>query len=94
MSITAIIKHLDDYLTLSGIQSIEPVEANELLAKAGLLRDSKDRRGYEVQMLNLTQMFLRSTSARLYQNAVNSSFSFTVVAIKLSTDFLSRLMSW
>ncbi len=39
MSITAIIKHLDDYLTRSGRQNIEPVEANALLAKAGLLRN-------------------------------------------------------
>ena len=45
MSITAIIKHLDEYLTRSGRQSIDPVEANALLEKAGLLRDSKDRPG-------------------------------------------------
>lgn len=45
MSITAIIKHLDDYLTRSGRQNIDPVEANALLEKAGLLRDSKDRPG-------------------------------------------------
>lgn len=45
MSIKAIVKHLDDYLELSGRQSIDPVEANALLEKAGLLRDSKDRPG-------------------------------------------------
>jgi hypothetical protein len=45
MSITQIIKHLDDYLTHSVRQSIEPVEANALLKKAGLLLDSKDRPG-------------------------------------------------
>ncbi len=45
MSITAIIKHLDDYLTRSGRQNIDPVEANALLSKAGLLNDSTDRPG-------------------------------------------------
>ncbi|MEQ6120532.1 hypothetical protein [Reichenbachiella sp. MALMAid0571] len=45
MSITAIIKYLDDYLTRSGRESINPVEANALLEKAGLLQDSKDRLG-------------------------------------------------
>ena len=45
MNITEIIKYLDAYLTKSGRQSINPVEANALLEKAGLLRDSKDRPG-------------------------------------------------
>ena len=36
---------LDDYLTKTGRTSIDPVEANALLEKAGLLRDSKDRPG-------------------------------------------------
>ncbi len=40
-----IIKHLDDYLTRTGRSSIDPVEANALLAKAGILRDSIDRPG-------------------------------------------------
>ena len=38
-----ITKFLDDYLTRR--TSIAPVEANELLEKAGLLLDSKDRAG-------------------------------------------------
>lgn len=42
---SAIIKFIDDYLTKSGRTSIDPVEANSLLAKAGILRDSKDRPG-------------------------------------------------
>lgn len=41
----AIIKFLDDYLTKSGRADIDPVEANDLLAKAGILKDSKDRPG-------------------------------------------------
>jgi hypothetical protein len=41
----AIIQFLDDYLTKTGMTSIDPVEANALLAKAGILRDSKDRPG-------------------------------------------------
>ncbi|MCF1713329.1 hypothetical protein L0U88_01645 [Flavihumibacter sp. RY-1] len=45
MSIKAIIKFLDDYLIRSGRQSIDPVEANALLEKSGLLRDSKDKPG-------------------------------------------------
>lgn len=40
-----IIDFLDDFLTGTGRQSIGPVEANALLAKAGILRDSKDRPG-------------------------------------------------
>jgi len=42
---SAIIKFIDDYLTKSGRTNIDPVEANSLLAKAGVLRDSKDRPG-------------------------------------------------
>jgi predicted ATPase len=42
---SAIIKFIDDYLTKTGRTSIDPVEANALLAKAGILRDSKDRPG-------------------------------------------------
>ncbi len=45
MNINAIISFLDDFLTKTGRISIDPVEANALLAKAGLLRDSKDRPG-------------------------------------------------
>ena len=41
----AIIEYLDSYLIQSGRPSIDPVEANAILAKAGLLRDSKDRPG-------------------------------------------------
>lgn len=42
---SAIIKFIDDYLTKSGRADIDPVEANALLAKAGILKDSKDRPG-------------------------------------------------
>lgn len=42
---TSIISAIDKYLERTGRQSIGPVEANEILAKAGLLRDSKDRAG-------------------------------------------------
>ena len=42
---TSIISAIDKYLERTGRQSIEPVEANKILAKAGLLRDSKDRPG-------------------------------------------------
>lgn len=40
-----IIDFLDEYLTRAGRTSIDPVEANALLAKAGILCDSKDRPG-------------------------------------------------
>lgn len=40
-----IIKFLDDYLSKSNIESIGAVEANELLAKMGILKDSEDRPG-------------------------------------------------
>lgn len=43
--IKAITTHLDTYLTRTGKTSIDPVEANAVLAKAGLLPDSKDRPG-------------------------------------------------
>lgn len=42
---TSIISAIDKYLERTGQQSIGPVEANEILAKAGMLRDSKDRPG-------------------------------------------------
>jgi hypothetical protein len=42
---TSIISAIDKYLERTGRQSIGPVEANKILAKAGLLRDSKDRPG-------------------------------------------------
>jgi len=45
MNINSIIKFLDNYLIKSGLSSIDPVEANEVLEKAGLLRNSKDRPG-------------------------------------------------
>lgn len=43
--IKAIITHLDTYLSRTGQLSIDPVEANAILARAGLLGDSKDRPG-------------------------------------------------
>ncbi len=42
---SAITNFIDDYLTKSGRADIDPVEANTLLAKAGILKDSKDRPG-------------------------------------------------
>lgn len=45
MDIEAIIEYLDNYLMKTGRQSIDPVEANAILANAGLLGDSKDRPG-------------------------------------------------
>ena len=42
---SAITKFIDGYLTKSGRAYIDPVEANDLLAKAGILKDSKDRPG-------------------------------------------------
>lgn len=49
--IKAIINYLDTYLTRSGRPSIDPVEANAVLAKAGLLSDSKDRPGKPLRNL-------------------------------------------
>lgn len=40
-----ITKFIDDYLIKSNRADIDPVEANALLAKAGILKDSKDRPG-------------------------------------------------
>lgn len=49
--IKAIITYLDTYLTQTGRPSIDPVEANDVLAKAGLLNDSKDRPGKPLRNL-------------------------------------------
>jgi hypothetical protein len=49
--INAIINYLDTYLTRTGRPSIDPVEANAVLAKAGLLSDSKDRPGKPLRNL-------------------------------------------
>lgn len=45
MQMKTIIDFIDQYLSQNGLQDIDPVEANALLAKAGILRDSKDRPG-------------------------------------------------
>lgn len=49
--IKAIINYLDTYLTRTGRPSIDPVEANAVLAKAGVLSDSKDRPGKPLRNL-------------------------------------------
>lgn len=49
--VKAIINYLDTYLTKTGRPSIDPVEANAVLAKAGLLSDSKDRPGKPLRNL-------------------------------------------
>lgn len=49
--IRAIINFLDTYLTKKGLTSIDPVEANAVLAKAGLLSDSKNRPGKPIRNL-------------------------------------------
>jgi hypothetical protein len=41
----AIIEHLDNCLLGAGLSNIGPAEANAILAKAGLLQDSRDRPG-------------------------------------------------
>lgn len=43
--IKGIITHLDTYLSRTGQPTIDPVEANAILSRAGLLTDSKDRPG-------------------------------------------------
>jgi hypothetical protein len=49
--IQAIITHLDTYLSRTGKINIDPVEANVILARAGLLVDSKDRPGKPIRDL-------------------------------------------
>lgn len=50
-NIRRIISHLDNYLTRTGQTSIDPIVANEVLAKAGLLSDNKDRPGKPLRIL-------------------------------------------
>ncbi len=45
MNIKTIINYIDNYLIKTGRQNIDPVEGNEILEKAKLLRNSKDRPG-------------------------------------------------
>jgi hypothetical protein len=47
----AIIECLDNYLAINGLLNINPVEANAILAKAGLLQDSRDRPGKPLREL-------------------------------------------
>lgn len=49
--INAIINYLDNYLTRTGQPSIGPVEANSVLAKAGILSNCKDRPGKSLRNL-------------------------------------------
>lgn len=51
IDIKSIITKLDDYLQLTGKKSIGPVEANKMLSKYGLLKDSKDRPGKPLREL-------------------------------------------
>jgi hypothetical protein len=45
MDINGIIRKIDEFLEKTGKESTDPVEANEILEKAGLLSDSNTRRG-------------------------------------------------
>lgn len=46
-----IIKYLDDFLTKTGRIEIDAVEANAILAKAGILKDNNDRAGKPLREL-------------------------------------------
>lgn len=50
-NIDSIIKYLDDYLVETGQKELNAVDANKLLAKANLLRDSKSRLGKPLREL-------------------------------------------
>lgn len=51
MNTTTIINYLDKYLQTTGRKSISPVEANAILEKAGLLKDSKSRPGLPLRKM-------------------------------------------
>jgi len=51
MNIKAIIEFIDNYLIRTDRESIDPVEANALLDKEGLLPDSEDRPGMPLRKL-------------------------------------------
>ena len=51
MNIKEIVKYLDSFLIKAKRNNIEPVEANEILAKARLLGDSLDRPGLPLRNL-------------------------------------------
>lgn len=51
MNINQIVAYLDNYLVKTNRKTIEPVEANEILERAGLLKDSEDRPGKPLREL-------------------------------------------
>ena len=51
MDLNTIIKFIDDYLARMGLISLDPVKANSMLAKAGLLADSKNNPGLPLRKL-------------------------------------------
>lgn len=51
MSNISIIKCLDDYIFKNGYKEINPVQANEVLEKARLLKDSASRPGAPLRAL-------------------------------------------
>lgn len=51
MDINAIIRKIDEFLEMTGKKSTDPVEANEMLEKAGLLNDSDTRKGKPLREL-------------------------------------------
>ena len=50
-NITQIIEYIDEYLIRNNQTDITPVDANKILAQAGLLSDSKDRPGRPLRKL-------------------------------------------
>lgn len=100
MSITAIIKHLDDYLTRSGRQNIDPVEANTILEKAGLLRDSKDRPGKPLRELlrkgHLPHAFQsggKGTSWTIPHSSKRNAATSNNPTVKLTTKTVAKMQT-
>lgn len=84
MNTTLIINYLDEYLQTTGRESLNPVEANDILEKAGLLKDNKSRPG-----LPLRKMLRKGELPHAYQVSGKNSRWIIPLSKNIKTTFLS-----
>ena len=88
-------KFIDDYLTKSGRADIDPLEANALLAKAGILKDSKDRPGKPLRDLlrkgQLPHAFKQAVKVQVGQFHIQAKGK---VLLQIIRPIINRRKKW
>lgn len=97
--IKGIISHLDTYLSRTGQPNIDPVEANAILARAGLLTDSKGRPGKPLRDLlrkgllpHAFQSGAKGSSWAIPHSSKRTSKTVPTVSVTTKVEKLSRVM--